>query len=300
MQEALGQADGERFCEAFGITAGGNFEQGRSVVHRFSCPVGARLPEDEDRTLREKLRIWRDRRVRPGKDDKVLAAWNGLALSALARGYQVLGDGRYLEAAQACAAFLQREIWTEWPAAARVAAGTGAYSGLPGGPCGPDGGPRGPVRGRLQSRLDALGGGARGRSAVERFHDPADGGFFSTEAGQADLIFRQKPGFDNAIPSGNTLAARSLLRLSRHLQREDFRSAAEGTLRCFGPWMVQSTEGLPRDVGCPGPGAPGTLNVALSGHPGDSGVRAMLGEVHRALSAGAGALGVPGPAVAPP
>ncbi|HEX9009475.1 MAG TPA: thioredoxin domain-containing protein, partial [Holophagaceae bacterium] len=112
IRDALGEAAGARFCTAFGITEAGTFEHGRSVVHRFSCPEGAGLAPGEDAELRERLRVWRDRRVRPGKDDKVLAAWNGLALSALARGYQVLGDPRYLAAAESCAAFLRRELWT--------------------------------------------------------------------------------------------------------------------------------------------------------------------------------------------
>ena len=86
VEEALGPVDGKRFCAAFGITDAGNFEHGRSVIHRFSRAQDAALSAEEEPRLRERLRLWRDHRVRPGKDDKVLAAWNGLALSALARG----------------------------------------------------------------------------------------------------------------------------------------------------------------------------------------------------------------------
>jgi uncharacterized protein len=280
VQEALGEADGEKFCEAFGITGGGNFEGGRSVVHRFSCPVGARLAEDEDRALREKIRIWRDRRVRPGKDDKVLAAWNGLALSALARGFQVLGDSRYLAGAQACAAFLERELWVDgrlmrvWrQGRAHTAGFLEDHAAL------------------MEGLVDLFEADfnpawmrwaeALGEDLLLRYHDFADGGFFSTEAGQTDLIFRQKPGFDNAIPGGNTLAARSLLRLSRHLQREDFRAAAEGTLRCFGPWMERTPRAFLGMLGVLDQALREPMNVALSGHPADPGVLAMLGEVHQ-------------------
>jgi uncharacterized protein YyaL (SSP411 family) len=280
VREALGEADGERFCEAFGITSGGTFEGGRSVVHRFSCPAGARLPEDEDRALREKLRIWRDRRIRPGKDDKVLAAWNGLALSALARGFQVLGDSRYLAGAQSCAAFLERELWIDgrlmrvWrQGRAHTAGFLEDHAAL------------------MEGLVDLFEADfnpawmhwaeALGEDLLLRYHDIADGGFFSTEAGQTDLIFRQKPGFDNAIPGGNTLAARSLLRLSRHLQREDFRAAAEGTLRCFGPWMERTPRAFLGMLGVLDQALREPMNVALSGHPADPGVRAMLGEVHQ-------------------
>jgi len=280
VREALGDADGARFCEACGITQAGNFEHGRSVVHRFSCPAGAGLPEDEDRILREKLRLWRDRRVRPGKDDKVLAAWNGLALSAMARGYQVLGDPRYLEAAQACAAFLRRELWRDGHLL-RVWRQGQAHT-----------------RGFLEDSAAVVEGlvdlyeagfdpawlrwaETLAEGMLARFQDPAGGGFFSTEADQADLIFRQKPGFDNAVTGGNTLAARALLRLSRHLQREDLRQAGEGALRCFGPWMQRAPRAFLGMLGALDLALREPVEVAISGDPGSPAVRALLAEVHR-------------------
>ena len=280
VRDALGEADGERFCAAYGISEGGSFEHGTSVIHCFSCAREASLPEGEDQMLRERLRLWRDRRVRPGKDDKVLAAWNGLALSALARGFQVLEDPRYLAAAQACASFMKRELWREgrllrvWR---QGRAHTPAF---------------------LEDEAAVVEGlvdlfeadfdpawlrwaEALGERLLTRFHDPIDGGFFSTEAGQVDLIFRQKPGFDNAIPSGNTLAARALLRLSRHLQREDFRLAAEGVLRCFGPWMQRAPRAFLGLLSVLDLALREPLDVALSGAPADPRVIEMLREVNR-------------------
>ena len=279
VRAALG-ADAEPFCAAYGITEAGNFEHGRSVAHRFSCPAGAELPEAEDRLLREQLRLWRDRRVRPGKDDKVLAAWNGLALSAFARGYQVLGEPRYLEAAQTCAAFLQRELWREGRLLRVWRRGQAHTPGF------------------LEDSAAVLEGlvdlfeadfnpawltwaEELAEGLLARFHDCAEGGFFSTEADQADLLFRQKPGFDNAIPAGNTLAARALLRLSRHLQREDFRLAAEGTLRCFGPWLSRAPRAFLGLLGVLDVALGESLDVAISGDPASTSVRAMLQEVHR-------------------
>jgi hypothetical protein len=218
--------------------------------------------------------------VRPGKDDKVLAAWNGLALSALARGFQVLGDPRFLAAAEACAGFLRRELWRKdrllrvWRQGKAHTAGfleddAAVIEGLVD---------------LFEAGFDPLWlrwAEHLAEGMLGRFQDQAEGGFFSTEAGQADLIFRQKPGFDNALPSGNTLAARALLRLSRHLQREDFRAAAEGTLSCFGPWMARAPRaflGLLRVVDL---ATRETLEVAVAGDPAEARVRAMLQEVHR-------------------
>jgi uncharacterized protein YyaL (SSP411 family) len=280
VREALGQGDGERFCRAFGITEAGNFEHGASVVHRFSCTRDALLPEREDQALRERLRLWRDHRVRPGKDDKVLAAWNGLALSALARGYQVLGDPRYLEAAQVCAAFLQRELWQEgrllrvWrKGRAHTPGFLEDYAAV--------------VEGLVdlfEADFDPAWldwAEALGEEMQLRFLDFIEGGFFSTEAHQADLLFRQKPGFDNALPSGNTLAARALLRLSRHLHREAFRQASEGVLHCFGPWMARAPRAFLGMLGVLDLARRDPLDVALSGRTTDPELQKMLGEIHR-------------------
>ncbi len=279
IRDALGRADGTRFCAAFGITEAGNFEHGRSVVHRFSCPEGAALAPDEEADLRARLRAWRDRRVRPGKDDKVLASWNGLALSALARGYQVLGDPRCLEAAQACAAFLRRELWTGegllrvWRGGkARTPAFLEDYGAVAEG-----------LVDLFEADFDPAWlrwAGTLGEALLARFRDP-EGGFFSTEAGQADLLFRQKPGYDNAVPSGNTLAARALLRLSRHLDREDFREAAEGTLQAFGPWMRRAPRAFLGLLGVLDQLLREPLEIVVSGDPAQPAAKALLAEARR-------------------
>ena len=285
VREALGDAGGARFCLAFGITDSGNFEHGKSMVHRFSCAREATLPEEEDRRLRARLRQWRDRRVRPGKDDKVLAAWNGLALSALARGYQVLGEIRYLAAAQACAAFLRRELWRDGRLLRVWRQG------------------RAHTQGFLEDYAAVIEGlvdlyeadfdpawldwaEALASALRSGFQDAAGGGFFSTEAGRADLLFRQKPGFDNAIPSGNTLAARALLRLSRHLQRQDFRLAAEGVLVCFAPWMQRAPRAFLGMLAVLDLASRDPVEVAISGDPGSEAVQDLLAEVHRRLLPG--------------
>lgn len=279
VREALGAADGARFCAAYGITEAGSFEHGLSVVHRFSCAEGGRLAEEEDQALRERLRLWRDRRVRPAKDDKVLAAWNGLALSALARGYQVLDEPRYREGAQACARFLQEElgrdgrllrVWRngEGHTPAFLEDWAAVTEGLVD---------------LYEADFDPAWltwAGLLADGLLERFLDAAEGGFFSTEAHQEDLLFRLKPGFDNALPSGNTLAARALLRLSRHLQREDYRAAAEGALRCFGPWMQRAPRAFLGMLGALDLAQREALEVAISGEPSNPAVQQLLREVH--------------------
>lgn len=234
VQEALGPG-ADLFCRAYGVTLEGNFESGRSLLHRMDS---GDFPERELAPLREKLLGYRDRRLRPHKDDKILTSWNGLALSALAKGSALLGEPRYLEAAEACAEFLQRELWTGTTLLRTWRKGRAHTQGVL-----EDYGAL--VLGLLD--LYQTGFQARwlhwarelGDLLLERFQDPV-GGFFCTEA--QDVIVRQRTVFDQAIPSGNALAALALLRLGRHWDRADFTEAARRALARF----AQEMEGAPQ------------------------------------------------------
>ncbi|HJU84500.1 MAG TPA: thioredoxin domain-containing protein [Holophagaceae bacterium] len=280
VRQALGDRDGRRFCEAFGITEAGNFEHGSSAVHRFSRPADLDLNEAEDRDLRERLRAWRDRRVRPGKDDKILAAWNGLALTAFARGAQVLGDAHYLEAAEGIAGFLQKQLWDGGRLFRVYRHGERHTPGFLEDYAAVANGLVDLYEAGFDSRwlewATALGEAMR-----ERFEDRQDGAFFSTEASQGDLLFRQKPGFDNAVPSGNTLAAQALLRLSLHLEREDFRASAEGVLRTFAPWLHKAPRGFLGMASVLDLALREPLAIVVAGDLHEPRTQALFAEVHR-------------------
>jgi hypothetical protein len=277
VEAVLGAEAGARFDRAYGITPEGNFEHGASVLHRSGAPAGLDVRAlDGDRA---RLRAHRDHRVRPGRDDKVLAAWNGLALTALARGHQVLGEPRYLEAATALATFLRR----------RMGPGAGLARSWR---RGRTGGPGfledyAAVASGLVDLYEAgfdpawlLWAGELAGAMRERFEDPASGGFFASEAAAGDLLFRQKPFQDGALPSGNTLAARALLRLAGHLDRPEFRTSAEGILRCAAPLLERAPEAFP--------GLLGALDLALdpvaviiAGAPEDPATRALVAAARR-------------------
>jgi hypothetical protein len=241
VQAVLGKEDGELFCQAFGVTVQGNFEGGKSILHRFDAsedslsddPTEARLD-----ALRKQLRARRDLRVHPHKDDKVLTSWNGLALSAMARGYQVLGDPRYLAAANACGAFLRRELFREGQLLRTWRRGAAHTPGF----------------------LEDFGSLILGLvdlyettfdlhwlrwaeqladSLRARFED-REGGFFFTEEGQKDVLHRQKPAFDHSLPSANALAVQALLRVGEQLERPEFIQSAEQALGCFGLLLEQA------------------------------------------------------------
>ncbi|MDR3670438.1 MAG: thioredoxin domain-containing protein [Holophaga sp.] len=241
VEAALGARDGARFCRAYGITAAGNFDQGASVLHRFDAPPGTDF--EGLGALRERLRAGRDARPRPAKDDKVLAGWNGLALTAFARGFQVLGERRYLDAALALAAFLLRELA---PDGALLRSWRQGQARIPGFledhaavACG--------LVDLYEASFDPTWlrwAGQLAETMRARFEDPAQGGFFGSPGQDGDLLFRQKPLYDGALPSGNTLAARALLRLAGHLEHPGFRDSAERALRCAGPLMARAPAGF--------------------------------------------------------
>jgi hypothetical protein len=270
---ALGPQAGERFCQAFGITAQGNFEHGASVPNRIGR-TGPEPDQAELDRLRLQLRAQRERRVRPGRDDKVVAAWNGLALTAFARGFQVLGEPGYLEAAEALAAFLVRDLFRDGVLARSwrrgAVSGPGFledYAAVAAG-----------LTDLYEAGFDPswLGWAAQlADSLRERFEDPAAGGFFSSQAGCADLLFRQKPTYDGVIPSGNTLAARALLKLAGHLDRPDFRVSAEGALRCAGPLLAQAPTACLGLLGALDL-ALDPLEVVISGDPEAPGTQALV------------------------
>jgi hypothetical protein len=275
IQAVLGAADGERFCAAYGITAAGNFEHGASVLHRFDAPSrepGA-LPE-----LRARLLAHRDTRVRPAKDDKALAAWNGLALTALARGFQVLGERRYLDAALELAAFLRLELA---PGGGLLRTWRQGHAHIPG--FLED---HAAVASALVDLYEACFDPAWLRWAGElaetlcaRFEDPDQGGFFgSTDT--ADLLFRQKPLQDGALPGGNALAARALLRLAGHLERPAWQASAERALRCAAPLMERAPAaflGLLAALDL----AASPCSVVITGDPGDPRTQALLAAARR-------------------
>ncbi|WP_280254619.1 thioredoxin domain-containing protein [Nocardia wallacei] len=105
LTEVLGADDGAWAAEVFGVTADGNFEHGTSVPTRYADP------EDTERfdRVRARLREVRDRRPQPARDDKVVTAWNGMAIVALAEAGSALARPDWVEAAVRCARFLLAE-----------------------------------------------------------------------------------------------------------------------------------------------------------------------------------------------
>jgi uncharacterized protein len=229
----LGPEDGEFAAQVFGVTEAGTFERGASVLQRRVDP------DDTGRLdrVRTTLLAARDQRVHPGRDDKVVAAWNGLAISALAECGLLLGRPDFVEAARAAATLLA-EVHLRDGKLMRTSRGGYAGDSARGAAA--------QAQGVLEDYacvgegllvLSGVTGEARwltlaGRlldTALEAFGD-GSGGFFDTAADGEALIFRPADAADNATPSGTFAMAGALLSYAALTGSTRHREAAEAAL----------------------------------------------------------------------
>jgi uncharacterized protein YyaL (SSP411 family) len=222
----------ERVLGYWGVSPAGNFE-GRNILH---VPLGAsaQRPAELD-DARTALYGWRDRRVRPGLDDKRICSWNALMIAALADAGAALGREDHLDAASACARFVWesmrdsnghlRRTWKEGNG--RLNAYLEDHAFL--------------IEALLrlyEATLEVRWFDAARETAdqmIERFADDERGGFFTTSNDHEELIARRKDVGDHPIPSGNSSAAYGLLRLAALTGERDYEERAIGTMRLFAP-----------------------------------------------------------------
>jgi len=272
----------------FGITAEGNFVDhshpqplpGQNVLHVAKPNVPA-----ADQPLLAaacaKMRAARATRVRPHRDNKVLASWNGLMLGAFARASVVLGEGKYRQAAERNLAFLRKNLWDEstktlfhrWCDGERDAVQLlEGYAFL--------------LDGVIHLYEATLETGhldfaiALADAMVSRFYDPANGGFWQSPADTQDLILRIKDDYDGAEPSGNSIATHALLRLAALTGREDFRQAAEATLQLFASRLQRQPAGFASLLQALDFWVEEPCRIVLTGDPHSASFRALLEAAH--------------------
>jgi hypothetical protein len=266
IEDALGPTDAAIFCYRFGVEPSGNVEEdphgefaGKNILYRahteeetaVHCGVGI----DEARSVLHngalKLQGIRSARPRPHLDDKILTAWNGLMISAFAKGAQILDEPRYVDAARAAATFIRGSLWSRARGVLfrRHRDGESAIDGF-----------LDDYAFFINALLDLYETGFEAEDlrfaaelaarAMELFEDRENGAFFSTPVlgpdQRPDLVLRLKDDYDGAEPSGNSAMAMALLRLARITGREDFRASAERTLRAFASRMKTAGAGVPQ------------------------------------------------------
>jgi uncharacterized protein YyaL (SSP411 family) len=182
---------------------------------------------------REKLFRVRERRIRPGKDDKILTDWNGLMIAAMAKGAQVLDRPDYAEAAQQAARFiLARMQESRGRLLHRFREGEAAVKGILD--------DYAFLTWGLLELYEAVFDADFLKIALEladitigHFLDEKGGGFFFTADDGEEILFRQKDSYDGAIPSGNSVMMLNLLRLSRITGNSSLEDKALGVSRAF-------------------------------------------------------------------
>ncbi len=248
-------ADADFIIDHYGITEAGNFEYGENILHLTSLPE-ARAVEagmsveaylQKLTATAARMREVRDQREKPYLDDKVITAWNALMITALAKAGSVLSNDRYLDEARTAAEHLWANVWDERESHLYRIMRDGQLS------------ESGKLRDyanlaesmlTLYDETDDAEWLERARvladSMVERFWDSERGGFYSVSEDDAQtLIARQKDRFDDALPSGNAVAARALSMLFHRTGQFVHDRLAEQLFQTFAAEILQ----IPRSYG---------------------------------------------------
>ena len=251
----LGKNDGELFCAYYDVTESGNwFEQlghapaGPKNILHVDMPAEAFAGGRgiDIATFRTQLEEWRKKlfavrakRVAPALDDKILTGWNGLMIASMAKGARVLNEPKYAEAAARAAEFVLgklrddgRLLRTYRKGKARLTGYLSDYAFL--------------VEGLINlyeatfDRKWLKEAATLTDMSIKYYFDFEGGAFFFTAKDAPKLLARSKSPHDGAIPSGNSVQALNLLRLSVLLNRKDYREKAESIFRAFAPRIEQS------------------------------------------------------------
>ncbi len=296
MFDILGSDAGEIFSFRYGVEEAGNALSdplneftGKNLLYvansldsmaaRFERPVS-----DIERILheaRQKLFAVRSKRPRPHLDDKVITSWNGLMIGAFARGYQVLNQPRYLEAAERAANFVMSDLYDSGKkillrryrdGASGLEAHLNDYAFL--------------VNGLLdlyEASLDVkwlVHALELTEKQVSLFWDEEAGGFYDTSGKDKTVLLRMKEDYDGAEPTGNSIAALNLLRLSQMTDNEDWYQKGAKTVSAFGNRLQQIPSAMPQMLAALDYRLDKPKQIIIAGKPGADDTQKMLAEVY--------------------
>ena len=291
--------DADLFAYHYGIETKGNVPdaqdsqeelKGKNVLsERHGLADTAARFNTSDQDVRARLDAARRRlsrarlsRPRPPRDDKVLVAWNGLMLSALARAAQVLDAPAYRDAAVGTARFLETRLYDPKSGSlerryrngdADIDALLEDYAFL--------------IQGLLdlyEASFDTrwLSWAVRLQATQDaQFWDEAEGGYFSTRADAPHVIARAKEEYDGAEPSANSVSAMNLLRLWQLTERPEWRQRADGTFRALSVRLGRSPAALPQLLAALDFARSRQKQIVIAGNRNAADTRALLREVHQ-------------------
>ena len=287
VEDIIGEENAKIFCEYYDITPQGNFEGENILQVQVPSDIFARKLQMDVEKLealladgKQKLFEAREKRIKPGLDDKILTSWNGIMIRGMAMGYQLTGKPEYLEASVKSAEFVLTTLSQENGLLLRT------YR---------DG------KSHLNAYLEDYAYFIVGLIAlyeasfevrwlteaerlahimIDQFGDDAGDGFFFTGKAHETLIVQSKAAYDGATPSGASMAIHSLLRLAKHLDKPEFHDKAVETLLLY----FHQMEGMPQGSGqllCELAFLLSTpKEIAIVGEKGDAKTEAMLEALH--------------------
>jgi uncharacterized protein YyaL (SSP411 family) len=298
IDHVLGPDRAKVFDYVYGVEAPGNAASsdtsgelaGKNILIQQHSPDDAakefNLSQEKVRQLLDDSRMIllmvREQRPRPSRDDKVVTAWNGLMISAFARGARLLNEPRYLDAAERAAGFIQNKLYRKSDGTllrvyregeSKIDGFTDDYAFF--------------IQGlidlyeasfdihwlefasTLQSRQNAL------------FWDEKGAAYFTTSAKDPNLFLRSKGDFDGAEPSPNSIAALNLVRLSWFFDNQDWHRMAEQTISAFQAQLSRAPSSLPQLLVALDASASSPRQVVIAGKPDAADTAALLREVNR-------------------
>jgi len=281
----LGDSDGDLFCRYFGVTPEGNFEGKNILFVPRPAEVVARLNNVTEDRMQEVIRRGRhmlfqvrESRIKPGRDEKILTAWNGLMLRAFAEAANALDREDYRRIAVRNGEFLLARLRPDdglrrsyKNGQARFRAYLEDYAFLADG---------------LISLYEATFDARWLREAeslaewmIRKFWDPQGKGFFFTPEDHEALIHRPREFYDNATPSGNSVAASVLLRLWRFSGEDKWSRYAVSTMETAAGMMQEHPSAFPYLLCALDSYLAESTEIAVVGDPGDSQTRELLNEI---------------------
>ena len=287
VEDIIGEENAEIFCEYYDITPQGNFE-GENILQVQAPPDifarKLRMDVSELETLladgKQKLFEAREKRIKPGLDDKILTSWNGIMIRGMAMGYQLTGKSEYLEACEKSAEFVLTVLSqdnglllrTHRDGKSHLNAYLEDYSYFIAG-----------LIALYEASFEPRWLTEAERLAhimIDQFGDDAGDGFFFTGKAHETLIVQSKSAYDGATPSGASMAIHSLLRLAKHLDNPEFHDKAVETLLLYFHQMERMPSGsgqllceLAFLLSTP-------KEIAIVGRKGDAKTEAMLAALH--------------------
>ena len=251
VREILGPEEGTAFSAYYGVTPHGNFEEGKSVLHvastleKISELYGTPIPDLKVllEKGRKKLFGEREKRIKPGRDEKVLTSWNSLMISSFVDGFKVTGEEKYLGGAKEAARFILQEMKKDGDLMRVFRKGRCRLKGY-----------AEDYAFFIQALTDLYEATFEidwlqeadelNRRMIRQFWDEGRGGFFFSGKENESLIAQSKSPYDNAIPSSNSVAVFNLLRLGYLTGEDSLKQKAEQILRLFYKFLSEHPAGF--------------------------------------------------------